>query len=522
MFAVDHAEYEDYSSDEEESTDQGHTKLNDESLMQLINNDPKLTNLITNGWKESSYEHKVDWKNDGGTFKGNTNLKKLYINFERNYADRDPLCCNAAAFGSKLSCIRSVEDLNITDIWQYDDKVFESIAPLFEISTNLIQISLADCCFSTKSTRLLASALSRQQNKGSLKEFSVFDAYFGDGNVVERANLITALGGYHSLKNLWIKDGGFQGQECHTALANMLRNPQCNVKRLSIGSIGLDSESCSILLNALTENTSVKGLDLQDGMYGGATTFVRDLSAWLQNNSTVQYLCLENCNITDQGVTLLGNALMRNSTLQVLDISRNRSITSMAWQAFSVYLRNHNSTLKKLHVMGTDMNDEGLMVLLNALANDTTLKTLVAHPNSSISDIGWKALADLLCDKTSLNSICMSNHTLRQVYASLGFYSTDDPPKDHLVSLLKLNENDDKQEVVRHKLIRYYFSNDDGGIVKVEEFVVMELEVLPRAIAWIGRDDTGHSLLYKLFQTMPTLFDTDRKAKATGTKRKHM
>jgi len=128
--------------------------------------------------------------------------------------------------------------------------------------------------------------------------------------------------------------------------------------------------------------------------------------------------------------------------------------------------------------------------------------------------------SDFLCDKTSLSSIYTSNHTLQQFYA--GFYYDDDGPKDHLVSLLKLNENDDKQEVVRQKLIRYYFSNDDGGIVKVEEFVVMELEVLPRAIAWIGRDDTAHSLLYKLFQIMPTLFHTDRKAKAAGAKRKHV
>jgi len=97
------------------------------------------------------------------------------------------------------------------------------------------------------------------------------------------------------------------------------------------------------------------------------------------------------------------------------------------------------------------------------------------------------------------------------------------PPKakDHLKSLLKLNQNDNKQEVARQKLIRYYFSNDDGSVVKVEEFVDMELDVLPQAIAWAGRDDTGHSLLYKLFQTMPTLFDTD-KAKAVGANWKHM
>ena len=509
------SEYEEYSSDEEDSTDQGHIKLNNESLLQLKNNDPKLIQLDTDNWKEDSFARKVD------SFEGNTNLKKLYIDFAREHgtATDVPLCSNAAAFGNKLSCIRSIEDLNITDIGLYDDKVFASIVPLFEKSSNLIRIDLADCYFSTKSTRMLASALSKQQNKGSLKCFSLFDAYFGDGNVA--AELITALGGYHSLKNLYIKDGGFQGRECHDALAIMLKNPQCNVKRFYCGSIGLDAECLSILLEALTENTTVRGLDLQGiTRVGGLPTMVRDVSAWLENNSTVQHLNLSKCTVTDQDIIALGNALMRNSTLQTLDIAWGSSITSAGWQALSVYLRNHNSTLKKIIVHDTDMNDESLMVLLNALVNNTTLKALVAHPNDSIRDIGWQALADFLCDETSLSSIYTSNHTLQQFYA--GFYYDDDGPKDHLVSLLKLNENDNKQEVARQKLIRYYFSNDDGGIVKVEEFVDVELEVLPQAIAWVGKDDIGHSLLYKLFQTMPTLFDTDRKAKAAGTKRKHM
>jgi len=509
------SEYEDYSSDEEDS----YSELNDESLQQLKNNDPKLTMLRIKNWKEDGYARTVNWGKDVGAFGGNTNLKKLCIDFQREYGDEDPLCVNATTFGNKLSCIRSVESLNITDIWEYDDRAFASLALLFEKSTNLIRIDFADCYFSTASTRMLASALFKQQNKGSLKCFSLFDAYFGDENDVEKAELITALGGYHSLKNLYIRDGGFQGRECHDALANVLKNPLCNVKKLYCGSTGLDSECLSILLEALTENTSVKGLDLR-GPYNDSrlSTLGRDVSIWLQNNSTLQYLDLSYCGITDQDVTLLGNALMNNGTLQVLDIGSNQAITSVGWRAFSVYLQNHNSTLKKLHVHSTNMNDEGLLVLLNVLANDKTIKTLLVHPNSSISDIGWQALADFLCDKTSLNSIYTSNHTLRQFYED--FY---DPPKakDHLKSLLKLNQNDNKQEVARQKLIRYYFSNDDGSVVKVEEFVDMELDVLPQAIAWAGRDDTGHSLLYKLFQTMPTLFDTD-KAKAVGANWKHM
>lgn len=193
------SDYEEYSSDEEESTDQGHTKLNDESLLQLKNNDPKLTQLDTDNWNEDSFARKVDWLNYDGSFEGNTNLKKLYIDFEREYGDEDPLCSNAAAFCNKLSCIRSVESLNIADIGEYDNRAFTSLVPLFQKSSNLIRIDFADCYFSTASTRMLAAALSKQQNKGSLKEFSLWEAYFGGGD--DAVELITALGGYHSLKN---------------------------------------------------------------------------------------------------------------------------------------------------------------------------------------------------------------------------------------------------------------------------------------------------------------------------------
>ena len=55
----------------------------------------------------------------------------------------------------------------------------------------------------------------------------------------------------------------------------------------------------------------------------------------------------------------------------------------------------------------------------------------------------------------------------------------------------------------------------------MELFIDMELNVLPRAISWMGRNDAGHSLLYRFVHSMPSLFDSDsRNVKVSGAKQK--
>ena len=83
---------------------------------------------------------------------------------------------------------------------------------------------------------------------------------------------------------------------------------------------------------------------------------------------------------------------------------------------------------------------------------------------------------------------------------------------------LQLNGDSNKTEVARQKILKYHFLAGDD--INIQEFVAMEMKVLPHAIAWIGRDDAGNSLLYKFFHGMPSLFELGDNSKATTTKRK--
>ena len=72
---------------------------------------------------------------------------------------------------------------------------------------------------------------------------------------------------------------------------------------------------------------------------------------------------------------------------------------------------------------------------------------------------------------------------------------------------MRLNQNDNKAEVARQKILQYHFSS---GEINIQDFVGMELKVFSRAMLWIGRDVDGLSLFHNLLQSVPTLlFDSD-------------
>ena len=89
---------------------------------------------------------------------------------------------------------------------------------------------------------------------------------------------------------------------------------------------------------------------------------------------------------------------------------------------------------------------------------------------------------------------------------------------DHIACLLEMNENIDKFEVARQKILQYHFW---GGKGSIQELVGMDLAVSPRVIAWLGRDEKGFSLLYQFLQSRPSLFESGKTVKALGSKRKH-
>ena len=251
-----------------------------------------------------------------------------------------------------------------------------------------------------------------------------------------------------------------------------------SLEDLNVSMNNIDDDGMTVLSNVLGDNSTLRSLAGWQAFFG----------------SVLEELDLSYNTIDDDGIPPLVFALARVSSLSCLHIDNNRLITSVGLMALSTLLQG----LEKLRLESVNMNDVTVIGFANALVNNTETKTLqLGYTGSRVTLRGWKALASVLCNKSSIDSIYRSNHTLQDV----GWINNR---PDDLVSYLELNKNDNKFEVARQKIIQQHFLRGDN--INIDEFLDMDVEVLPRAIAWIGRDATGQSLLFKLVQSMPTCF----------------
>jgi hypothetical protein len=142
---------------------------------------------------------------------------------------------------------------------------------------------------------------------------------------------------------------------------------------------------------------------------------------------------------------------------------------------------------------GNDIDDHVLTRFANGLARNTSLHIFELY-GVAISDRDWSALANLLCDNSSITSICNSNHTFRTCWLFEGL------PRSLFSSLLRVNNIKHKADMLRTKIIMHYFSDVDN-IGQV--FAHVPVTTLPDAIAWIGRDRLGYSIMYHLLRSFP-------------------
>jgi len=214
-------------------------------------------------------------------------------------------------------------------------------------------------------------------------------------------------------------------------------------------------------------------------------------------------------------------------SLKYLELSENELVTSAGWEILSDYLQSPNFALQELHLGRNNINDDIVIALTSSLEHNKILKKLDLYDctdeddNELITERGWEAISTLVCNKSSIMDTYNSNHTLNYVN------DTEDEEENELESYLKLNKNKDKVEVARQKILQTHFLIFDDTS-KIQELLDMELEVLPTAIAWMGKPThndwkgtnvSGLSTMFNLMRRLPDLFDSGAYKKA-NTKRK--
>lgn len=135
---------------------------------------------------------------------------------------------------------------------------------------------------------------------------------------------------------------------------------------------------------------------------------------------------------------------------------------------------------------------------LATLLRDPRCEIQSLHTSSVITD--WDEqngfFENILCDASSIEAIQNSNHTLEIWDGVHG--------SRFLEECLDLNRNQHKDQVVKEKIARYYFT----GEFDVSPFVNtnMALSVVPEVISMIGGDECDQlSAIFRMFKTIPEL-----------------
>ncbi len=155
----------------------------------------------------------------------------------------------------------------------------------------------------------------------------------------------------------------------------------------------------------LQNASNLKKLNLNESILKsqGFNVLLRSLQ-----NSPVEELCCKGCGISS--IEIDTQYVPRN--LKLLMLSEN-AINADGCRELAKLLQRRNTTLGGLYLSRNKIDDEGVEILVGALQNNTSLRTLSLWRNGGISKEGYSKLLRLVNDISSIEATLQSNHTLR-------------------------------------------------------------------------------------------------------------
>ena len=160
--------------------------------------------------------------------------------------------------------------------------------------------------------------------------------------------------------------------KCVSILSEILKTNK-TIKRLVLVSSSLTG-GIKQVSDSLFNNETLEQLALCD-VTGITDEDMTHLSTILATNTTLKELRLINCNITDNGVRYICEGLTKNQTLTMLDIGRNRQITSVSTSTI-VDLIQTTTSLTTLYLDKTSLNNDDIKTICTSLTKNTTIREL--------------------------------------------------------------------------------------------------------------------------------------------------
>ena len=196
--------------------------------------------------------------------------------------------------------------------------------------------------------------------------------------------------------------------------------------------------------------------------------------------------------ITDESVPAVVGLCGHCPRLQKLYLGYS-GIGNQGCNELALLLQHPESKLKCLILnKNTAIGDEGAQVLANAIMNNKKLKRLELS-GCSVTAGGWNCFFRTLCDPTSIDATqYQSNHTLVSLWWSI--YNNAMVSCEDLSFCMLANTEIDKRMTARKKIFHFHLN----GNFDTSPFLDMDLEVLPYALGWIGKDGYANDISRKI------------------------
>ena len=215
--------------------------------------------------------------------------------------------------------------------------------------------------------------------------------------------ILKALGNNHKLKVLHLQNN-YMTEQVGKDLANVFKNHLC-LEEILLSGNHLKSAMFEIL-QALTENTKLKSLDLSSNDMSGQVADC--LGNVMKKNCNLQQLVLADNNLGPSVIVVL-KALAQNYKLTLLNLNNNDMSEKVAEYLASVIKNNFN--LKYLGLANNSLGPSALCIL-QALKDHKKLQILHLDKNNMTGQVA-EALASVIKNNTGLEEIWLSYNDLK-------------------------------------------------------------------------------------------------------------
>lgn len=245
--------------DADEDNDASDVGLDEHTLPLIKCNDPSITSLTVD-WEEDEFSCSVDWGNNDneGCIGENTRVKKLSI--IGCYDDDGEVESTRKNFEAFCKGLARNRSIEHLEIDDCDLSSGALFSILSPFFENLRRLEISSCTMNVECTEMFASAL-EGCNNSSLERIEL------DCNEIDdepAGELIAALNSRHcNLAKLSLLGNNIGRNGCG-ALGNLLQNPLCKLKELYLNRNSIDDECVTVLVHALANNTTLEKLDMSN------------------------------------------------------------------------------------------------------------------------------------------------------------------------------------------------------------------------------------------------------------------